>query len=210
MAGVPNVKTFTASPWSDSLNVVYGFPRRDVRLLTCAAVPVTVTLFWSKAAGFLAISATVAALAHRAGLASASTQISASVRVARREPIMVPMDTILPIEQRPDTRSPRLDRHHVQLGGFLLAMRAGDRLRDRLPYVDRGQVPDAVHAQPRGGQRRPPDRESRAAGGGRRPRRGRPRRQLGHYDRQDALIGGKARVGAPQALERCRRALRRA
>src|SRR5437879_221761 len=34
MAGVPNVNTFTASPWSESLNVVYGFPRRDVRLLT--------------------------------------------------------------------------------------------------------------------------------------------------------------------------------
>ena len=33
MAGVPNVKTFTASPWSESLKVVYGFPRRDVRLL---------------------------------------------------------------------------------------------------------------------------------------------------------------------------------
>ena len=34
MAGVPNVKTFTASPWSESLKVVYGFPRRDVRRLT--------------------------------------------------------------------------------------------------------------------------------------------------------------------------------
>src|SRR2546425_2804511 len=67
MAGVPNVKTFTASPWSESLKVVYGFPRRDVRLLISSAVPVTVTVFWSKAAGSFAISATVAALAHRAG-----------------------------------------------------------------------------------------------------------------------------------------------
>src|SRR6266516_7975344 len=45
MADVPNVNTFTDSPWSDSLNVVYGFPRRDVRLLTSPAVPLTVTVF---------------------------------------------------------------------------------------------------------------------------------------------------------------------
>jgi len=44
------------------------------------------------------------------------------VWVVRHEPSMVAMDTILPIEQRPDTRSPRRDRHHVQLG-FLLALR---------------------------------------------------------------------------------------
>src|SRR5207237_7514615 len=83
------------------------------------------------AAEFFAISATVAALAHRAGLASASTQISASVRVARREPIMVPMNTIFPIGQRPAGQSSRLDRHHVQLG-FLLAVRTGDPPQDRL------------------------------------------------------------------------------
>ena len=45
MAGVPNVKTFTASPWSESLKVVYGFSRRDVRLLISSAVPLTVTVF---------------------------------------------------------------------------------------------------------------------------------------------------------------------
>src|SRR5438445_11168691 len=135
MAGVPNVKTFTASPWSESLKVVYGFPRRDVRLLISSAVPLAVTVFWSKAAGFFAISATVAALAHRAGPASASTQISASVRVARREPIMVPMDTILRVEQRPAPRSIRLDRHHVQLGFLLLTVATGDRLQDRLRHA---------------------------------------------------------------------------
>src|SRR5439155_2628298 len=128
-----NVNTFTALPWSDSVNVVNvvdRFPRREVRLLISPAVPVTKTGFPSKAAGFFAISATVAALAHRAGLASASTQTSASVRVARREPIMVPMDTILPIGQRPAPRSIRLDRHHVQLGDFLFALRTGDGLQD--------------------------------------------------------------------------------
>src|SRR2546426_11681301 len=88
-------------------------------------------VFWSKEAGFFAISATVAALAHRAGLASASTQISASVWVARREPIMVPMNTIFPIGQRPAGQSSRLDRHDVQLG-FLLAVRTGNLLQDRL------------------------------------------------------------------------------
>src|SRR5437667_1260385 len=132
MASVPNVKTFTVSPWSESLNVVYGFPRRDVRLLTSPAVPLTVTVFWSKAVGFFAISATVAALAHRVEPASASTQISASVRAARREPIMVPMDTIFPIGQRPAGQSSWLDRHDVQLGPFLLVVRTWDRLQDSL------------------------------------------------------------------------------
>ena len=46
--------------------------------------------------------------------------------------IIVPMDTILRIEQRPAPRSTRLNRHHVQLGDFLFAVRAGDRLQDRL------------------------------------------------------------------------------
>ena len=84
MVGVPNVKTFTVSPWSESLNVVYGLPRRDVRLLISSAAPVTVTVFWSKLAGLCAISPTVIPRAAEATeRATATDTTKARARVYR-------------------------------------------------------------------------------------------------------------------------------